>query len=89
MGRVIAVRSCASILAPFRQRRHELRRASSSARAAGCAIPVEAREQKVIGVLVLDISEGRIHAISSVVNPDKLRHIGPPVDMRAFLRQRP
>ena len=53
------------------------------------AIALEAREQKVIGVLVLDISEGRIRAISSVVNPDKLRHIGPPVDMRAFLRQRP
>ena len=53
------------------------------------AIALEAAEQKIIGVLVLDISEGRIHAISSVVNPDKLRHIGPPVDMRAFLRQRP
>ena len=38
---------------------------------------------------MLDIVDGRIQAISSVVNPDKLRHVGPLVDLRAFLRQRP
>jgi RNA polymerase sigma-70 factor (TIGR02957 family) len=51
------------------------------------AIALDA-EQKIISVLVLDIADGRIQAVSSVVNPDKLRHLGPIADMRAFLRRR-
>jgi RNA polymerase sigma-70 factor (TIGR02957 family) len=31
----------------------------------------------VIGVMVLDVDEGRVAAIRSIVNPDKLRHLGP------------
>lgn len=38
-------------------------------------------------MLVLDIAGGRIQAINSVVNPDKLRHVGTPADLRAFLRR--
>jgi RNA polymerase sigma-70 factor (ECF subfamily) len=42
----------------------------------------------VISVVSLDIADGQIRAIRSVVNPDKLRHIGPVGDMRALLRGR-
>ena len=42
-------------------------------------------EGRIIGVLALEIVDGRIQSISSVVNPDKLRHVGPLGDVRAFL----
>jgi RNA polymerase sigma factor (sigma-70 family) len=51
------------------------------------AIAFDAREQRVISVLVLDIAGGRIQAIHSVINPDKLRHVGTPADLHAFLRR--
>jgi RNA polymerase sigma-70 factor (TIGR02957 family) len=34
---------------------------------------------KLMGVMSLDIADGQIHAIRSIVNPDKLRHLGMPV----------
>jgi RNA polymerase sigma-70 factor, ECF subfamily len=40
----------------------------------------------VIGVLALDIAGGQIASISSVVNPDKLTHLGPVADLKALLR---
>ena len=52
------------------------------------AIAIDAQEQTIISVLALDIVDGRIQAINSVVNPDKLRHLGPVADARAFLRRR-
>ena len=36
-------------------------------------------EQRLIGVTALDIADGEIKAVSSVANPDKLRHLGAPV----------
>jgi RNA polymerase sigma-70 factor (TIGR02957 family) len=51
------------------------------------ALAIDALEQKIISVLVLDIVDGRIQAISGVVNPDKLRHLGPVADARAFLKR--
>ena len=45
-------------------------------------------EGKLIGVISLDIAEGQIQAVSSIVNPDKLRHLGPVADVRALLRER-
>jgi RNA polymerase sigma-70 factor (ECF subfamily) len=36
-------------------------------------------EQRLVGVTALDIADGEIKAISSVSNPDKLRHLGAPV----------
>ena len=39
-----------------------------------------------MGVMMLDIAEGRIQSVSSVVNPDKLRHLGRVADLRALLR---
>ena len=46
------------------------------------------RSDAILAVLVFDIAEGRIQAINSVVNPDKLRHLGPLADPYAFLRRR-
>jgi RNA polymerase sigma-70 factor (ECF subfamily) len=39
-------------------------------------------------VFVLDIADGAVQTVRSVINPDKLRHIGPVADVRALLRQR-
>jgi RNA polymerase sigma-70 factor (ECF subfamily) len=43
---------------------------------------------KVFAVLSLDIADGRIQTIRSVVNPDKLGHVGPVADVNALLRRR-
>src|SRR5262245_49198051 len=42
---------------------------------------------KVIGVLALDIASGQVQAVSAIVNPDKLRHIGPRGDLRGLLER--
>jgi hypothetical protein len=39
-------------------------------------------------VAILDIAEGQIQAVSAIVNPDKLRHLGRVGDLRALLRER-
>jgi RNA polymerase sigma-70 factor (TIGR02957 family) len=44
------------------------------------------REGQVVGAMSLEVAGDRIIAINSVVNPDKLRHLGPVGDMRALLR---
>jgi RNA polymerase sigma-70 factor (ECF subfamily) len=41
----------------------------------------------VVSVLVLDIAEGRIQGVRSVVNPDKIGHFGPVADLGALLRR--
>jgi RNA polymerase sigma-70 factor, ECF subfamily len=38
--------------------------------------------------VILDVAEGQIQGVSSIVNPDKLRHLGPLADLRALLRGR-
>jgi RNA polymerase sigma-70 factor (ECF subfamily) len=43
-------------------------------------------EQRLIGVVALDIADGQITSISSIVNPDKLTHLGPVADVRSLLR---
>jgi RNA polymerase sigma-70 factor (TIGR02957 family) len=42
--------------------------------------------QRLIGVLALEISGDEITSISSIVNPDKLTHLGPVGDFRSLLR---
>ena len=44
---------------------------------------------RVINVLALDVLDGRIQVIRSVINPDKLRHIGPVADAWALMRETP
>jgi RNA polymerase sigma-70 factor (TIGR02957 family) len=45
------------------------------------------REGKLISVLILDVAEGQIQGVSSIVNPDKLGHLGPVADLGALLRE--
>jgi RNA polymerase sigma-70 factor (ECF subfamily) len=39
------------------------------------------REGRTIGVMTLDIAGGEVQAIRSIVNPDKLAHLGPHADL--------
>lgn len=43
---------------------------------------------KLISVIALDIADGRVRTIRSIINPDKLRHIGPVADVAALLVDR-
>jgi RNA polymerase sigma-70 factor (TIGR02957 family) len=43
---------------------------------------------RLAGVIILDVADGQVQAVSSIVNPDKLRHLGPVADLRALLRER-
>jgi RNA polymerase sigma-70 factor (ECF subfamily) len=43
-------------------------------------------QQRLIAVVALDIAGGQIMGISSVVNPDKLAHLGPVADFGSLLR---
>ena len=40
---------------------------------------------RLLGVLALDIADGRVQTVRSIVNPDKLRHLGPLGDLNALL----
>jgi RNA polymerase sigma-70 factor (ECF subfamily) len=46
------------------------------------------RERRITNVFVLDIADGAVQAVRSVINPDKLRHLGPVADVRALVRGR-
>ncbi|MGH8827346.1 MAG: RNA polymerase sigma-70 factor [Jiangellaceae bacterium] len=45
------------------------------------------RDDKVVGILMLDVFGGQIQTIRSVVNPDKLGHVGPVADAWAIARE--
>jgi RNA polymerase sigma-70 factor (ECF subfamily) len=40
---------------------------------------------RLVGVLAVDIAAGRVQRVHSIVNPDKLRHLGPVGDLNALL----
>ena len=42
---------------------------------------------RLISVFVLDIADGQVQTVRSVINPDKLRHLGPLADVPALRRQ--
>jgi RNA polymerase sigma-70 factor (ECF subfamily) len=44
---------------------------------------------RVINVLALDVYDGRIQVVRSVINPDKLQHLGPVADAWALMRETP
>jgi hypothetical protein len=48
------------------------------------ALYLDAR-QRLIAVVSLDVAGGQITSISSIVNPDKLTHLGPVGDFRSLL----
>jgi RNA polymerase sigma-70 factor (TIGR02957 family) len=43
-------------------------------------------EGRVVNVFALDIADGQVQAVRSVVNPDKLHHLGEVADLNALLR---
>jgi RNA polymerase sigma-70 factor (TIGR02957 family) len=44
-------------------------------------------QQRLLGVWALTIADGQITGVSSIVNPDKLAHLGPVGDFGSVLRQ--
>lgn len=44
---------------------------------------VRNRSTELLNVLALDIADGRVCAVRSIINPDKLRHPEPLVDRGA------
>ncbi len=45
-------------------------------------------QQRLLGVWALEIGDGQIRSIRSIVNPDKLAHLGPIGDFAALLQSR-
>jgi RNA polymerase sigma-70 factor, ECF subfamily len=45
------------------------------------------RDGRVFNVVALDVLDGRVQEIRGVINPDKLRHLGPVADAYALLRE--
>lgn len=45
------------------------------------------RDGKVIGTMAVEVLDGQIVAVRSIVNPDKLGHLGPVADAWAILRE--
>ena len=45
-------------------------------------------EGNLFSVMALDVAEGQIQGVSGIVNPDKLRHLGPVADLGSLLRDR-
>jgi hypothetical protein len=43
-------------------------------------------DDRLVAVWALEIAGGKIVGMSSVVNPDKLQHLGPVADTRSLLR---
>ena len=44
------------------------------------------RDERLIGVCALEVTSGQITRINGIVNPDKLRHLGPVGDYAAIIR---
>ena len=42
---------------------------------------------RIINILTLDIASGRVEAVRAILNPDKLRHLGPVADLWRLLRE--
>jgi RNA polymerase sigma-70 factor, ECF subfamily len=47
---------------------------------------VEDPKGRLISVFVLDIADGQVQTLRSVINPDKLRHLGPLADVQGLRR---
>lgn len=46
------------------------------------------REGRVISVFSVEIADGLVQTVRSVINPEKLGHLGPLADVRALMRER-
>ncbi len=47
---------------------------------------VRAPDGRLVNVFSIDIADGAVQTVRSVINPDKLRHLGPVADVWALLR---
>jgi RNA polymerase sigma-70 factor (ECF subfamily) len=45
------------------------------------------RDQNLVSVLALDIADGQVRTVRSVISRDKLRHLGPLADVSGLLEQ--
>jgi RNA polymerase sigma-70 factor (ECF subfamily) len=45
-------------------------------------------EDRLIGVWELEVADGEIQGLNSIVNPEKLAHLGPVADLKALLAPR-
>jgi len=77
-GQVRVARFIAGLFRRGVQLHAELRPAWVNGQPGGLALDPEGR---VISVFTLDIADGAVQAIRSVVNPDKLGHLGPVSDL--------
>ena len=41
----------------------------------------------LLNVLAIDITDGQVQTVRSIINPEKLRHLGPLLDPRAVLKE--
>jgi RNA polymerase sigma-70 factor (ECF subfamily) len=46
---------------------------------------METRDGELMGAMSLDIAEGQVQGIRSIVNPDKLARLGPVADVKKLL----
>jgi RNA polymerase sigma-70 factor (ECF subfamily) len=63
----------------------ELRRAQVNGQPGALVFDASGR---LMYVLTLEIADGQVQTIRSIINPDKLGHLGPLSDVRALLRER-
>jgi RNA polymerase sigma-70 factor (ECF subfamily) len=49
---------------------------------------VRTADGQIVNVLCVEIADGQVMAVRSVINPDKLRHLGPVADVWALIRER-
>jgi RNA polymerase sigma-70 factor (ECF subfamily) len=45
-------------------------------------------EGRLMWVMTLDVADGVVQTVRSIINPEKLRHLGPLADVRALMHQR-
>jgi RNA polymerase sigma-70 factor (ECF subfamily) len=48
---------------------------------------VSDRDDRILNVLSVDIADGRVQTIRAILNPDKLRHLGPVGDIARLARE--
>jgi len=48
---------------------------------------MRAQDGSITNVWSIEIADGLVQTVRSVINPDKLRHLGPVADVRALLRE--
>ena len=84
-GSPSVIRLLAGVSRDFRQLGVTIRRAEINGQPGALFLDPEG---KLISIMCLDVSAGAIQVIRSVINPDKLQHLGPLADLRELQRRR-